>query len=263
MNIKSFKTILVEKKNDVIYLTLNRPEKRNAINNVLVQELKQIFTDIENDPHSKVVILQGAGDNFCSGADLEYLKDLKKFSYEENYKDSKSLGELFLKIYEFPKPVIAKVYGSALAGGCGLCTVCDFIIAEENSSFGYPEVKIGFIAAIVSSFLIRQIGERKARELLLTGQILNAKEALSLGLINKVLSNYEIDSYIEDIIITLKSNSSQALKMTKSILNTYSFIPPYLDLERLSKINALFRKEDDFSEGINSFLEKRKPKWNR
>lgn len=261
MIIPAFETILVKNKDNVTTITLNRPEKKNAINNILVNELKHILTEIENDSDSKIIILKGAGDNFCSGADLEYLKNLKNLSYNENYKDSKSLAELFLKIYEFPKPVIAKINGAALAGGCGLCTVCDFIVAEENSIFGYPEVKIGFIAAIVSTFLIRQIGERKARELLLTGKILKAKEAYSVGLINKVLSNNEIDDYIEDIVITLKGNSSQALRMTKSILNTFSFHAPAKDLERLSKTNALFRKEKDFSEGINSFLEKRKPNW--
>jgi len=261
MKNSSFKTLIFENKNGQSTITLNRPEKKNAINNTLVSELSDLLDNLKEDRETKVLILQGSGDAFCSGADLEYLKNLKEYSYKENLKDSKTLAELFLKIYEFPKLTIAKVNGAAIAGGCGLATVCDFVFATENSKFGYPEVKIGFVAAIVSVFLIRQIGERKARELLLSGAILNAREAFSFGLINKVLLNNEIDTYIESFISKIIGNSPQAIKGTKSLLNSFSFDLPVDILDELAKINAEFRQTSDFSEGVNSFLEKRKPNW--
>jgi len=256
-----FKTILLDKSEGTARVTLNRPEKKNALNDMLVKELNQVFDELGQDKNIKIVILQGAGDTFCSGADLGYLKNLKEYSFEENLKDSTTLAKLFLKIYEFPKLTIAKVNGAAIAGGCGLATVCDFVFASENSKFGYPEVKIGFVAAIVSAFLIRQVGERKARELLLTGEILSAEKAFSLGLINKVLSNNEFDTYIAHFINKIKGSSPQAIEKTKEIINHFSFNGPVDVLDKLARINAEFRQTSDFSEGVNSFLEKRKPNW--
>jgi methylglutaconyl-CoA hydratase len=261
MKNKHYETLLVNLSDSVATVTLNRPEKKNALNDTLVSELSQVLDDLSEDKSTKVLIVQGAGDAFCSGADLGYLKVLKDYSIDENLKDSETLAKLFLKIYEFPKITISKVNGPAIAGGCGLATVCDFVFATENSKFGYPEVKIGFVAAIVSAFLIRQIGERRARELLLTGDILNAQQAFSFGLINKVLSNNEIDSYIAHFVNKMMRNSPQAIKRTKLIINDFSFEEPANVLDKLAKINAEFRQTSDFSEGVNSFLEKRKPNW--
>lgn len=257
----SYKTLLYVTNLGVSTITLNRPEKKNAINNTLVTELSNLLDKLKEDSKTKILIVQGAGDTFCSGADLGHLKELKDYSYDENFIDSKTLAELFFKMYEFPKLTIAKVNGAAIAGGCGLASVCDFIFATENSTFGYPEVKIGFVAAIVSAFLIRQIGERRARELLLTGKIVSAHDAFSYGLINKVLLNDEIDSYIEHFVNRTIGSSPQAIKRTKSLLSSFSFELSIDVLYKLSKINAEFRQSSDFSEGINSFLEKRKPNW--
>jgi len=261
MSVTNFKTLLYNNEQGVMTITLNRPEKKNALNDTLVSELSDLLDGLSTDVSTKILILEGAGDAFCSGADLGYLKNLKDYSYDENLKDSRALAGLFLKIFEFPKITIAKVNGPAIAGGCGLATVCDFVFASERSKFGYPEVKIGFVAAIVSVFLIRQVGERKAREMLLSGEILSAEEAFSTGLINKVLLNSELDTYIADFAAKIIRNSPQAVKKTKSLLNSFSFELPVDALDELAKLNAEFRQTSDFSEGVTSFLEKRKPNW--
>src|SRR6478736_297001 len=176
--------VLYEVKDRVGYITLNRPEKKNALSHELVAELKDAFTQAENDTNVKIVVLQANGDAFCAGADLAYLQRLQKFSFEENLADSNHLKELFLKIYQLKKVVIAKVQGHALAGGCGLATVCDFVFAIPEAKFGYTEVKIGFIPAIVLVFLIRKIGEKLAKHLLLSGELVQANDAINFGLIN-------------------------------------------------------------------------------
>ncbi len=219
----SYKTIKVKQKDNIFKITLNRPEKRNALNDLMVKELTDIFSAIKEEKSIRAVILSGAGKVFCSGADLAYLKDLKNFSYQENLQDSLNLSKLFLEIYTHPKPVIAIVHGAALAGGFGLASVCDFIIAETETIFGYPEVKIGFVAAMVSVFLIRQVGERKARELLLTGKILKANEVYQLGLITDVVKSGELEKNVYDLALTLINNSSLALAESKKILSKFVY----------------------------------------
>ena len=244
-----------------ITIIINRPEKRNALNDTLVSELKEIFAWVKNNNSLKVITLKGEGEVFCSGADLKYLKKLKNYSHKENLKDSISLSKLFLEIYAFPKPVIAIVKGAALAGGCGLASVCDFIISDIDAVFGYPEVRIGFVAALVSTFLIRQIGERKARELLLTGNIISANKAKDIGLISEVTNSDKIEDIHEELLNNLIHNSSQAMKITKEIISSSVFKDIEKELKFLSKINASFRETDDFLEGISAFLEKRSPVW--
>ena len=243
-------------------ITLNRPEKRNALNDRLVAELKDAFKKAEKTNEIKTITLRGKGKAFCSGADLEYLKELKNYSKEENLQDSLSLGELFLLIYRHPKPVIAVVRGAAIAGGCGLASVCDYILADTEARFGYPEVKIGFIAAMVSVFLVRQIGERKARELLLTGKLISAEEAYQIGLINKVAKSGNLDDALEEITANLQANSTMAMTASKNLLSDFTFADIKTELRKVSQINAQFRQTNDFIEGITAFIEKRKPEWN-
>ncbi len=262
MTLQKYKFLLVSLKNSILIIQLNRPEKRNALNPELVKELITAFDFAEKDKSIEVIILKGNDQAFCSGADLAYLKNMRDYDYTENLNDSLKLSELFLKIYTLPKPVIAQVEGPALAGGCGLASVCDFILASEMARFGYPEVKIGFIAALVSAFLIRQVGERKARELLLTGKIVSAQEAKNFGLINEVYKAHKLNDAVEQLAKELSNNSSQALAATKaSLLAEFEFASITEDMKRLAKVNADFRSMDDFIEGITAFIEKRKPKW--
>ncbi|MBV9610389.1 MAG: enoyl-CoA hydratase/isomerase family protein, partial [Acidobacteria bacterium] len=172
----SFNTLLLTEQDAVATITFNRPEKRNAISYELIDELLRALEQVERST-AQVLIITGAGPAFCSGMDLDNLRNITSRSEADNLKDSETMARLFRAIYEFPKPTIAAVNGPALAGGCGIATLCDFTIAAENAKFGYTEVRIGFIPAIVSSFLLMQVGEKSARDLLLTGRIIEAEEA--------------------------------------------------------------------------------------
>jgi methylglutaconyl-CoA hydratase len=254
---RRFETILLKQTGAHATVWLNRPEKRNALNDRLVGELKTVFSQLETDSSVKIVSLKGKGKAFCSGADLEHLKAMRAFDKTKNYEDSLSLAQLYSRIYNFPKPVIAVVEGAALAGGSGLTTVCDFVYAAPDAKFGYPEVKIGFVAALVSAFLIRQVGQRRAKELLLSGEIISAQRACELGMITQVFEAQDIQKAEQDLVHNLLSNSSLAMYTTKLLFNR----DIDRELENLAHINADFRSTDDFIEGISSFIEKRKPKW--
>ena len=180
-------------KERVGYITLNRPEKRNALSHELVSELKQAFEKAETDPKVKVVLLRANGEAFCAGADLAYLDKLRDFSYQQNLDDSNHLRSLLQKIYTFKKVVVAQVQGHALAGGCGLVTVCDFVFAIPEAKLGYTEVKIGFVPAMVMVFLIRRIGEQKAKHLLLSGELVNGNRAVDFGLVNRIVPKESIE----------------------------------------------------------------------
>ena len=179
------------------YITLNRPEKRNALNQELVRAISTAFEKAAADDAVKIIVLKANGDAFCAGADLAYLQQLQAFSFEENLQDSRSLKELFYRIYTLPKIVIGQVEGPALAGGCGLVTVCDFVWAVPEAKFGYTEVKIGFVPAIVMTFLLRKIGEAKSKELLLTGKIITSDEAAKIGIVTSVVEKGKIESEVE------------------------------------------------------------------
>lgn len=249
-------------KNRMAFITLNRPEKRNALSHELVTELKDAFHQAENDEQVKVVILKANGEAFCAGADLAYLQQLQNFTYEENLADSNHLKELFLKIYNLKKVVIAQVQGHALAGGCGLATVCDFVFAVPEAKFGYTEVKIGFIPAIVMVFLLRKIGEGKAKQILLTGDLVAAEEAMQLGLVNKVVAPTEIEKHVETFAQRLiDTNSQHAMMLTKNMIVQVQSMTIEEALTFASKMNATARESDDCRKGIDAFLSKQKISW--
>jgi len=257
----SYSAVLISQKRQHLEVILNRPQKRNALNAQLITELKAVLRSAAQNQAVRTLTLRGAGSAFCSGADLNYLKEMRKFSREENLQDSLSLAQLYLQLYRFPKPVIAVVEGPALAGGCGLASVCDFILATPQARFGYPEVKIGFVAALVSAFLVRQIGERKAREFLLSGKIISAEEAKTLGLISQVLSADLLPEIHQKLLFDLSNNSAMAIKQTKEIFAGSIFPQIENELRTLAWINATFRETEDFIEGISAFVEKRRPSW--
>ena len=248
--------IKYEIKDEIGILTLNRPEKRNALHPELVKQMKDKLREIEKEDSVKVLIITGAGKAFCAGADLEYLNQLKGYSSIENETDSRDLAELFLIIYTFPKPVIAAVNGAAIAGGCGLASVCDIIVADEvNAKFGYSEVKIGFIPAMVSTFLIKRIGEGMAKQLLLSGEIIYAKRLFEVGFVN-YLNNNALSSALE-VASKLKLNSSSSMKMTKEMINKVSNLSFTDAVEYCIGLNTVSRTTEDFKEGLNNFLSKK------
>lgn len=242
-------------KNSTAIITLNRPEKRNALNSELVNALKDKIISAEADESVKSIIITGEGKSFCAGADLEYLNTIKDYLPVENEKDSESLAEMFLKIYKCSKPTIAAVNGAAIAGGCGLASVCDFIVAHpEESKFGYSEVKIGFIPAIVSVFLVKKIGEGRAKQLMLSSEIINGKMAYEIGLVNNLSENV-FESAIE-LSEKLNSNSLESMKMTKNMIQTISTMNVESAVNYCLRMNVLSRSTKDFEEGIKKFLNK-------
>ncbi len=241
-------------------IQLNRPERRNALNPQMVEELRAALADAEQSDCA-VVILTGAGAAFCAGLDLDHLRTLNDSSPEEQREDSTRIAGLFRALYDFPKPTIAAVNGAAIAGGTGLATICDFTIAAPEAKFGYTEVRIGFIPAIVASFLRLQLGEKQARDLLLTGRLIDAEEAHRLGLVSRVVPGPELMGEARTLAKALLQNSPQAMQMVKKLLSANA--RQQLDAEIAAAIesNAAARSTADFKEGVSAFLEKRRPDW--
>ncbi|HZY82741.1 MAG TPA: enoyl-CoA hydratase-related protein [Cyclobacteriaceae bacterium] len=255
-------TVEYEVRDRIGFITLNRPEKRNALNEDLVKNLSSAFTKASKDNAVRAIILRANGEAFCSGADLGYLQQLQNFSFDENLADSTRLKELFLQIYTLNKVVIAQVEGHAIAGGCGLATVCDFIFSVPEAKFGYTEVKIGFIPAIVMVFLIRKIGDQRARQLLLSGSLITAEEASGLGLITKISAKDTIQQDVLDFALNLaKSNSAQAMATTKQMIAEVQQMPLAEALHYAARMNADARGTRDCKKGIGAFLNKEKLEW--
>ncbi len=260
LKMANYTTIQLAIENAVATITLNRPEKRNAISYELIDDLLAAFDEVLHSS-AQVLILTGAGKAFCSGMDLDNLKALTGRSPEQNLQDSETMARLFRTLYDFPKPTIAAVNGAAIAGGCGLATLCDFTLAVPDAKFGYTEVRIGFLPAIVSTFLSRQIGEKLARDLLLTGRIIDANEAHRVGLINEVVPTEELGERAHQLAAQLMENSPASLRFTKRLLSEHARTALDAQLRSAVRENAAIRATDDFREGVASFLEKRKPRW--
>jgi methylglutaconyl-CoA hydratase len=255
-----YHTLHLEFTGEIAMITLSRPEKRNAISTEMVAELLSAFNEVEAGP-ARVLILTGAGKAFCSGMDLEALKALATQSPDEQREDADRLAQLCLRIWSFPKPTIAAVNGPALAGGCAIATLCDFTVAVPEAKFGYPEVRIGFLPAVVSVFLRRQIGEKRARDLLLTGRGIDAGEAHRLGLVSQIVPPRELMTVAQILAASLLACSPVSLRMTKKLL--CDFVAPEIgrELELAASASVQIRSTQDFIEGLESFLEKRAPRW--
>lgn len=257
-----FQYLNYEIANRVATITLNRPEKRNALNFTLVSELRDAFKEADQSSAVKVIVLKANGKAFCAGADLEYLKRLQAFSMQENLQDSNHLKELFFAIYKNSKPVIAQIEGHAIAGGAGLATVCDFAFTVPEAKFGYTEVRIGFIPAIVMLFLIRKIGELRAKELLLSGNIIDAETAVKYNMINQVVPADEMEAFVADFAQSLcTQNSGQSMNLTKKMIADIQTFPVADGLNFAAKMNAHARATDDCKKGIGSFLNKEPLEW--
>jgi methylglutaconyl-CoA hydratase len=251
-----------EVKDRVGYITLNRPEKRNALSYEMVSEIKLAFMNAEADKECKVIVIKGSGEAFCAGADLAYLQQLQTNTFDENLADSRHLMELFQFIYHSKKVVISQINGPALAGGCGLASVCDFSFATPESTFGYTEVKIGFVPAIVMVFLVRKVAEKNAREMLLTGDVFKADKALQYGLINYIIEPEELDDVVFKFAQKLcKQTSMQSVELIKEMLANVQSMDVNEALEYAAQTNAKARATDDCKRGIAAFLNKEKLSW--
>jgi methylglutaconyl-CoA hydratase len=242
---------------------LNRPEKRNALDRAMVEEIRSAVELLGADDSVRSIVIAGRGPAFCAGADLDYLRQMSEFTVLENTEDSAALASMLRTIYEVPKTVIARVHGPAIAGGCGLATVCDVVLALPSATFGYTEVKIGFIPAIVMAFLLRKGMQIRTRELLLSGRIVEAREAYERGLVTEVVDVAEgedpvaaLDARLESLTRELGRTSRSAVALTKQMLTALDEMPLGSALDYASRMNALARMTPDCQAGIAKFLAK-------
>lgn len=235
-------------------LTLNRPDKRNALGAVIIDELRSALAAVREDAAVRVVILRGAGKDFCAGADLAQLEKVSRATVLENREDAEKFAALILDIRQLPKPVIAAVHGRALAGGAGLASACDMVLASKSAQFGYPEVKIGFVAAMVLAVLRRSVGEKKAFELLASGDPWSSDAVERIGLVNQVIDDADFDSAVEAFALRISQLSPSAITLTKSLLYQIDGMSFEQALRAGIEMNAIARMTPDCQKGLRDFL---------
>lgn len=254
---KSFNKIILEDKGKTKKLILNRPDKRNSLDDEMISELTHAVNTISEDDDTKSLIITGAGGNFCSGLFLDYLNKIQDFDVLENKKDSSNYKNLLLAIYNCKKPTLAMVDGYALAGGCGIASACDLIVASDKAQFGYTEVRIGFIPAIVMIFLLKRVSETHAKDLLLTSRFITAPEALKMGFVNYVVEQQMLDSYTNQLCDSLNQLPSSSVMLTKEMFKNISSMGFEAALEYAVDLNTLTRMSEDCKNGIKKFLTKK------
>jgi methylglutaconyl-CoA hydratase len=258
----SYEGILVADDGPIRTIKLNRPERRNAMTPAMQQALIAAMDEAAASD-CRVVVFAGAGEAFCSGLDLSALNEMHGKSAVEHRADAERIARLFRTLYELQKPTIAAVHGAAIAGGTGIATLCDFTLAVPAAKFGYTEVRVGFVPAVVSAYLTLQVGDKRARDMLLTGRIFDAQEAHGLGLVSEIVAAEELSKRVKTLAATLIANSPESLAATKRLLASQN--KAWLDaaVAAAMEANARSRETADFREGIAAFLEKRKPAWTR
>ena len=248
--------ILTETDGSIAIITLNRPEKRNALNDGLIAALKVALREADADESVKCIVIRGAGKDFCSGADLAALQKIVDASYEENLEDARSLGELYKLIRAVRQPVIAAVKGRALAGGCGLAMACDLIVAEANAKFGFPEVKIGFVPAMVAAIVQRNMSERRAFTTLTLGEEMSAQDLFAAGIVHAVADEADFETTLAAVAECYAKLSGSAVQMTKRLLYDIDGLNFAAAIEQGAKVNAEARMTEDCKQGIARFLGK-------
>ena len=251
------KVVLTSIDGPITRVTLNRPEKKNALNDQLISELTEALTDAAASDNVRTIVISGSGSDFCSGADLAALEKVSKSTAADNATDARALLELFVLIRNLPVPVIAAVHGRALAGGCGLATSCDIVLGSENAQFGYPEVKIGFVPAMVTAILRRNVSEKLAFELLTRGDTISARDALRIGLINQVFSDDTFEQDVEAYLKSFGSTSKVAVSLTKTLLYQVDGMSFVEAIQTGADVNVIARMTEDCQKGIAKFLQKK------
>ena len=257
----SFETVELRLENKVAWVALNRPDVRNAFNEVMIEELIRVLEQVEKDASVRVLVLTGNGKAFCAGADLNWMKKMKGFSYEENYADALRLAELMFRLYNLPKPTVARVNGASIGGSNGLVAACDIVIASHKAEFSLSEVKIGLVPACIGPYLLKKIGEKACRELFLSGERISADQARDLGLVSDVVTHINLTKRVEERISSLVTSGPNALAVSKELLGRISFMPLEEAKDYTARVIAELRSGDEAQEGMTAFLEKRKPKW--
>ena len=261
MSIKTFETLQVERDGRVTRLWLNRPAVRNAFNAVMVRELRKALEDVRRDDEVRVVVLSGRGSSFCSGADLNWMREIIDFTYEQNLGETMELAEALHELYSLPKPTVARVNGPAIGGGTGFVSACDIVVASTEARFGLSEVKIGVVPAAISPYVVRRMGESRARQYFLTGERFDGRRAAEIGLANIVAEPDGLDAAVEAVVGSLLSSGPEALASAKELLRRV----PGMDFGEAKRFTAemiaRLRVSEEAQEGMAAFLEKRKPKW--
>lgn len=258
---KTYETVKLEKVGPMARVSFCRPEIHNAFNDTLIYEMTDLFTSLKADKDIRVVILTGEGKSFCAGADLNWMRRVKDYSYEKNLEESLALADLFWLIYTMPLPVVGRINGAAIGGGTGFVAVCDISVAAESAKFSFSEVKIGVVPACIGPYVIRKIGEGKAREFFISGERLTAVEAYRIGLVNRYYPDDRLDDEIDKLTTTLLSSGPNAIKMAKELITNVPGMTPENFKHYTAEMIAKLRKSDEGQEGMDAFLNKRKPNW--
>ena len=252
----SYEKIRYHVEDGIARITLNRPEKKNALDAGLVSEIKDAVRVSAHDEQARVVLLSGAGSDFCSGADLSGLQRTREAGVLDNLADARNMAEAFVEMRRHPRPIVAAVRGRALAGGCGLATAADLILAAESARFGYPEVNIGFVPAMVMAILRRSLSEKRAFELIATGEIISAQSAFDFGLVNRIFTDETFDLDVEAYVAKLAAKSTSALSLSKHLLYHMDGMSFEAAIEAGVQVNAIARATDDCKRGVERFLSK-------
>jgi methylglutaconyl-CoA hydratase len=252
----SYEFLTVAREDPIAIVTLNRPEKRNALNDAVIAGLKQQLKNAAADKNVRVVVISGTGKDFCSGADLSALQKIAGASVAENSEDARSLLELFLLIRALHVPVVAAVTGRALAGGCGLATACDLVLASASARFGYPEVKIGFVPAMVMAILRRNVSEKRAFELITRGAEISAEQAKEFGLVNQVFADETFEADVRSYVSEFEKMSASAIGLTKTLLYQMDGLAFPEALETGADVNVIARLTDDCQRKVAEFLKR-------
>jgi methylglutaconyl-CoA hydratase len=255
------RTVRVETAGKIGRVTFCRPEVHNAFNDQVIDEMTFAFKRLKTDSDVRVVILSGDGKSFCAGADLNWMRRVKDSAFEDNLDEARRLADLFWDIYSFPKPVIGRINGAAIGGGTGFVAVTDIAVAAQSAVFSFSEVKIGVVPACISPYVIKRVGEGKAREFFLTGERLTSDRALGAGLVNRAVPDEMLDATVNGLVESLLSSGPEAIRVCKELLQTVPALTVDDFKEYTARVIAELRQSPEGQEGMDAFLNKRKPKW--
>jgi len=255
------RTVRVETAGKIGRVTFCRPEVHNAFNDQVIDEMTFAFKRLKTDSDVRVVILSGDGKSFCAGADLNWMRRVKDSAFEDNLDEARRLADLFWDIYSFPKPVVGRINGAAIGGGTGFVAVTDIAVAAQSAVFSFSEVKIGVVPACISPYVIRRVGEGKAREFFLTGERLTSDRALEAGLVNRVVPDEMLDATVNGLVESLLSSGPEAIRVCKELLQTVPTLMVDDFKEYTARVIAELRQSPEGQEGMDAFLNKRKPNW--
>ena len=261
MGTKNYQHLLVDQKNSIARVTLNRSDVRNALNEVLIAEITDCFRKLSAEMSIRVVVLRGAGPVFCAGGDLHWMQRSVNFSPEENRRDARGLAEMYRAIDECAQPLIACVHGAALGGGMGICSVSDIVLSAPDTQFGFTEVKLGIVPAVISPFVLRKIGEAHARRFFFTSELFSAEVAKQIGLVHEILPNDQLEERAEALAKQILSNGPQAVREAKKLIRDVVRLPLDKALDHAVELISRLRISSEGQEGLRAFLEKRSPSW--